>query len=479
MFFRFVVFFCAQLAGGLLGGWRGGPWGAAAGAAVAAWLWFVWDLWRGLRVVRWLRHGDLAQAPHLYGLWGEACDRARRLLRQQQGQVQDSRQRLQEVQAALQASPNGVVLLNADGCIEWCNQIAAGQFGIDPERDLLQSVGNLVRHPDFGAYLASRSYAGGVLLDGRYSTPAHPVRLSVHLHPYGAGRSLLLARDVTAREQAEAMRRDFVANVSHEIRTPLTVLSGFVETLQTLSLMPEEQQRYLALMAQQAARMQSVVQDLLTLSRLEGSPLPGVAEWTPVAQLLSTCESEARALSHLLAPAPQPAHRLFFPPAQTLAALGEVAGAPTELQSALSNLVANAVRYTPAPGSIRVAWEPLADGSAVLSVADSGPGIDPVHLPRLTERFYRVDRSRSRETGGTGLGLAIVKHVLQRHGAELHIQSVPGKGSTFSVHLPAQRLRPLPAPPPAAPGAVEGTAPPGPAEGAAPPGAVSGTQGAA
>lgn len=479
MFFRFVVFFCAQLAGGLLGGWRGGPWGAAAGAAVAAWLWFVWDLWRGLRVVRWLRHGDLAQAPHLYGLWGEACDRARRLLRQQQGQVQDSRQRLQEVQAALQASPNGVVLLNADGCIEWCNQIAAGQFGIDPERDLLQSVGNLVRHPDFGAYLASRSYAGGVLLDGRYSTPAHPVRLSVHLHPYGAGRSLLLARDVTALEQAEAMRRDFVANVSHEIRTPLTVLSGFVETLQTLSLMPEEQQRYLALMAQQAARMQSVVQDLLTLSRLEGSPLPGVAEWTPVAQLLSTCESEARALSHLLAPAPQPAHRLFFPPAQTLAALGEVAGAPTELQSALSNLVANAVRYTPAPGTIRVVWELLADGSAVLSVADSGPGIDPVHLPRLTERFYRVDRSRSRETGGTGLGLAIVKHVLQRHGAELHIQSVPGKGSTFSVHLPAQRLRPLPAPPPAAPGAVEGTAPPGPAEGAAPPGAVSGTQGAA
>lgn len=479
MFFRFVVFFCAQLAGGLLGGWRGGPWGAAAGAAVAAWLWFVWDLWRGLRVVRWLRHGDLAQAPHLYGLWGEACDRARRLLRQQQGQVQDSRQRLQEVQAALQASPNGVVLLNADGCIEWCNQIAAGQFGIDPERDLLQSVGNLVRHPDFGAYLASRSYAGGVLLDGRYSTPAHPVRLSVHLHPYGAGRSLLLARDVTALEQAEAMRRDFVANVSHEIRTPLTVLSGFVETLQTLSLMPEEQQRYLVLMAQQAARMQSVVQDLLTLSRLEGSPLPGVAEWTPVAQLLSTCESEARALSHLLAPAPQPAHRLFFPPAQTLAALGEVAGAPTELQSALSNLVANAVRYTPAPGTIRVVWELLADGSAVLSVADSGPGIDPVHLPRLTERFYRVDRSRSRETGGTGLGLAIVKHVLQRHGAELHIQSVPGKGSTFSVHLPAQRLRPLPAPPPAAPGAVEGTAPPGPAEGAAPPGAVSGTQGAA
>ena len=461
MFFRFLVFFCAQLAGGLLGGWQGGPWGAAAGAAAAAWLWFVWDLWRGLRLVRWLRHGELAKAPHLYGLWGEASDRTRRLLRQHQGELQDSRQRLQQVQAALQASPNGVVLLNADGCIEWCNQIAAAHFGIDAERDVLQSIGNLVRHPDFSAYFASRDYAAGVLLDGRHSTLSHPVRLSVQLHPYGAGRSLLLSRDVTALEQADAMRRDFVANVSHEIRTPLTVLSGFVETLQTLSLTPEEQTRYLALMAQQAVRMQSVVQGLLTLSRLEGSPLPGLNEWTPVAQLLTSCETEARALSDLLAPGPQPAHRLQFPPPQALAALGEVAGAQAELQSALSNLVTNAVRYTPAPGSIRVAWEPLPDGSAIFSVADSGPGIDTLHIPRLTERFYRVDRSRSRETGGSGLGLAIVKHVLQRHGAALHIQSVPGRGATFSVHLPAQRLRAGPPVLAGAPATTAAVAPPG------------------
>ena len=237
------------------------------------------------------------------------------------------------------------------------------------------------------------------------------------------------------------MRRDFVANVSHEIRTPLTVLSGFVETLQTLQLTPEEQSRYLALMAQQAVRMQSVVQGLLTLSRLEGSPLPGLTEWTPVARLLAVCETESRALSNLLGPAPQPVHLLQFPPPHALAALGEVAGVQDELQSALSNLVSNAVRYTPAPGAIHVAWEQLPDGSAVFSVTDTGLGIDPVHIPRLTERFYRVDRSRSRETGGTGLGLAIVKHVLQRHGATLDIQSVPGKGATFSVHLPAQRLR--------------------------------------
>ena len=456
MFFRFVVFLCAQLAGGLLGWWQAGPWGAASGAVAAAWVWFVWDLWRGQRVVRWLRHGDLAQAPHLYGLWGEASDRARRLLRQHQGQVQDSSQRLQEILAALQATPNGVILLNAEGCIEWCNQIAAAQFGIDAERDLLQSIGNLVRHPDFSAYFASRDFAAGVLLDGRHSTPSHPVRLSVQLHPYGAGRSLLLSRDVTALEQAEAMRRDFVANVSHEIRTPLTVLSGFVETLQTLQLTPEEQARYLALMAQQAVRMQSVVQGLLTLSRLEGSPLPGLTEWTPVAQLVAACETEARSLSTLLSPAPLPAHRLQFPPPQALAALGEVAGVQAELQSALSNLVGNAVRYTPAPGTIRVGWDALPDGSAVFSVADTGPGIDPEHLPRLTERFYRVDRSRSRETGGTGLGLAIVKHVVQRHAATLHIQSVPGKGTAFSVHLPAQRLRagPSMSPPALASGTV-------------------------
>ena len=395
MFFRVMVFLCCQLAGGLLGWWQLGPWGAAVGAALAAWLWFVWDMWRGARVVRWLRRGgDLTQAPHLHGVWGEASDRARRLLRQQQTQVQESEQRLQEVLSALQASPNGVIFLNADSCIEWSNQIAAVHFGIDVERDLLQSIGNLVRHPDFSAYHAGRDFSSAVLMEGRHSTPACPVRLSVQLHPYGQGRCLLLSRDVTALEQAEAMRRDFVANVSHEIRTPLTVLSGFVETLQTLTLEPEEEQRYLALMAQQALRMQSVVNGLLTLSRLEGSPLPSLSEWTPVSQLLRACEDEARALSALLSPTPQRVHVLEFPP---LHELGDIAGVPAELQSALSNLVANAVRYTPASGSISVTWTRATDGSAVFAVSDSGAGIDPVHIARLTERFYRIDRSRPRD----------------------------------------------------------------------------------
>jgi two-component system phosphate regulon sensor histidine kinase PhoR len=305
----------------------------------------------------------------------------------------------------------------------------------------MQSIGNLVRDPDFTAYLAGQDFARDVVLEGRFSTPSRPVRISVHLHPYGDGRTLLLSRDVTALEQAEAMRRDFVANVSHEIRTPLTVLTGFVETLQTLPLSTEERSRYLGMMAQQALRMQSVVQDLLTLSRLEGSPPPGMAEWTPVQSLLVRCEEEGRALSSLLTQNQPRPHALAFPAEDSLRTEGEIAGVPAELQSALSNLISNAVRYTPAGGSITVRWERKDDGSAVFSVQDTGPGIAPEHIPRLTERFYRVDRSRSRETGGTGLGLAIVKHVLQRHGATLEITSTLGKGSVFAVTFPANRLR--------------------------------------
>ena len=332
-----------------------------------------------------------------------------------------------------------MVLLDEEGRIEWCNDTAAEHFGFDPQRDALQSIRNLVRDPEFNAYLAEHDYARDVVLEGRGSTPSRPVRVSVHVHTYGEGRALLLSRDVTALEQAEAMRRDFVANVSHEIRTPLTVLTGFVETLQTLDLEAPDRARYLAMMAQQAARMQSVVQDLLTLSRLEGSPLPGMAEWTPVSSLLQRCEEESRALSALLTQNQAQGHVLEFDTGA--AQWQDIAGSPAELQSALSNLISNAVRYTPGGGRIVVRWERAADGGAVFSVQDTGPGIAPEHIPRLTERFYRVDRSRSRETGGTGLGLAIVKHVLQRHGASLDIRSTLGKGSTFSVHLPPARLR--------------------------------------
>lgn len=433
MLYRISLFVLTQLAGAMLGWWLAGLPGALAGLAAGSLLWFSLDLWRGARVVRWLRDADPGRELSMRGLWGEVADRARRALRAREQQALDSERRLQDFLAAIQASPNGVVLLDPEGRIEWCNQIAGVQLGIDAQRDLLQLIGNLVRDPGFAAYYASNNYRHDIVVTGRESTSSRPVRISVQLHPYGDGRQLLLTRDITALEQAETMRRDFVANVSHEIRTPLTVLTGFVETMQNLTLSRDEQARYLDLMSTQAHRMQTLVSDLLTLSRLEGSPPPAAGEWTPVAALLAHCEQEARALGSALGKKQE----LRFQSAPDV----EVAGSHGELHSALSNLVSNAVRYTSAGGAIDVAWQPLADGRAVFSVRDTGPGIAPEHVPRLTERFYRVDRSRSRETGGTGLGLAIVKHVVQRHGAELKIESTPGAGSTFSILFPAARLR--------------------------------------
>jgi two-component system phosphate regulon sensor histidine kinase PhoR len=433
MLFRICLFVVSQLAGTLLGWWLGGLQGALAGLAAGSLLWFVFDMVRGMRVARWLRQDDPGRELSMRGLWGEVADRARRALRSREQQAADSQRRLQDFLAAIQASPNGVVLLDAQGRIEWCNQTAATQLGIDAHRDMLQLIGNLVRDPAFAAYSAAKDYGRDVIVTGRDSTSTRQVRISVQLYPYGEGRQLLLTRDITALEQAETMRRDFVANVSHEIRTPLTVLTGVVETMQTLPLSRDEQLRYLDLMGRQALRMQTLVSDLLTLSRLEGSPPPPADEWTPVAALLAQCEQEARALGGTLGKKQD----LRFEAALDV----EVAGAQGEIQSALSNLVSNAVRYTGPGGSIDVAWQPLADGRALFSVRDTGPGIAPEHLPRLTERFYRIDRSRSRETGGTGLGLAIVKHVAQRHGAELKIESTPGAGSTFSIVFPAARVR--------------------------------------
>lgn len=441
MAWRLALFLAWQLVGASVGWWQLGRAGALWGALLACWAWMCLDLWRAGRVLGWLRSGQIGTSPSIQGMWGDASERMRKLLRQSQAAAENSQQRLQEILAALQATPNGVVLLDAQGRIEWCNQTAASQFGIDMPRDVMQAIGNLIRDPDFNAYYAARDFLSDVVLAGRQGTPSCPMRISVHLHPYGDGRTLLLSRDVTALEQAEAMRRDFVANVSHEMRTPLTVLTGFVETLQTLTLTDDERTRYLSLMAQQASRMQSVVQDLLTLSRLEGSPLPGSSEWTPARWFMQRCEEEARALSDLLCRDQAHGHVLRFPGALALESAGEIAGVAAELQSAFSNLVSNAVRYTPAGGSIAVDWVVHTDGTATFKVSDSGPGIAPEHLPRLTERFYRVDRSRSRETGGTGLGLAIVKHVLQRHGANLSIESELGKGSVFAVTFPVQRWR--------------------------------------
>lgn len=443
MFWRFFSFITFQLAGGLAGWYVALPTTTATGALLGVVLggvgWFLIDMSRVARLLRWLRVGDASDVAMRTGLWGEISDRARRLIRAREQMTRDSQFRLQDFLAALQASPNGVVLLDSQGQIEWFNQMAATHFGLDAQRDILQHLGNLVRDPGFASYFSSHDFMSELVMPGRESTPSRPVTLSVHLHPYGEGRLLLLSRDITALEQAEAMRRDFVANVSHEIRTPLTVLAGFVETLQTLPLTDQERERYLTLMAQQADRMQTLVNDLLTLSRLEGSPPPGASDWMSMPALMRQLEQEGRALSAVLNPSSGRLHQLVFESSLE----GEIAGAPNELLSAMSNLVSNAIRYTPLGGEIHVRALLLPDGRVEFSVQDTGPGIAPEHIPRLTERFYRVDRSRSRDTGGTGLGLAIVKHVAQRHGAELKIESTPGKGSIFTIIFPSSRVRPL------------------------------------
>jgi two-component system phosphate regulon sensor histidine kinase PhoR len=406
----------------------------ALAALAGTYIWLAIDAMRGMRLLRWLRAGDTADIALGSGLWGEVFDRIRKLVRTRDRALHDSDQRLQDFLLALQASPNGVVLLDADGRVEWLNQTAANHFGLDAKRDVLQHLGNLVRDPGFVSYLAAKNFQRDVVMPGRSSTGAKPVKLSAHVHPYGEGRSLLLSRDITDKEQAEAMRRDFVANVSHEIRTPLTVLSGFVETLQTLPLDEDERNRYLGLMEVQAQRMQTLVSDLLTLSRLEGSPPPPSGEWVSVGALMAQCQQDAHDLTAVLWNRPQ---EMRFELEQSI----EIAGSSMELHSAMFNLISNAIRYTPQDKAIEVRWTTSAEGASVFSVVDQGHGIAPEHIPRLTERFYRVDRSRSRETGGTGLGLAIVKHVAQRHGGELTIESTPGKGSRFSISFPATRVR--------------------------------------
>lgn len=406
---------------------------ALLGPVVGVIAWVVWDGIRAARVARWLQSRRYNTPPKLSGVWGDFIERSRKAFKRLQRKSQDSQRRLDEFLSAIQASPNGVILLDQLGRIEWANQSASDHLGIDAQRDVRQYIRNLVRNPSFATYLQRQQFDQSVLIPGAVVNGDTLAELSVRMFPYGVDRMLMLTNDVTALKRAESMRRDFVANVSHEIRTPLTVIRGFVETLQSLDLNPSEQRHYLNLMGQQAHRMDTLVADLLTLSRLEGSPVPGWHEWFDADALLARTLSDAQALSAVTEKS-----------AQTIQSLGlsgvSLSGNINELTSALSNLVSNAVRYTPDGGVITAGWE-LGGEVVRFVVRDTGPGIAPEHLPRLTERFYRVDRSRSRETGGTGLGLAIVKHVAQRHGGELHVASVVGQGSTFTISLPIKRYR--------------------------------------
>ena len=409
--------------------------GMVLGGLAAVALVSMIDTLRGVRLLGWLRGSQDTMAPRDPGFWGEIAYLTERSLKAREQRATQEKTRLAQFLAAIEASPNGVLLLDGNEQIEWCNSVAADHFDVDPRRDRLQRVTNLVRAPAFVAYLQAGRFGEPVQFTG----PRGDMSLSVLVRPYGEGQLLVLSQDITERERADAMRRDFVANVSHEIRTPLTVLSGFIETMSTLPLTEVERRRVLTLMTQQTHRMQSLVADLLTLAQLEGSPRPPADRWVSVAKLLAQVGSDARVLS-------AGRHRLQV--SEVDDAL-QIAGTESELTSALANLVNNAVRYTPERGDIEISWRLAADGEGEFSVRDNGVGIAREHLPRLTERFYRVDGSRSRDTGGTGLGLSIVKHVAQRHGGVLDIASEPGKGSTFRILFPAPRVRFLePAPDP-------------------------------
>ncbi len=422
--------------GGLAGwslGWRLGfplTFGVA-GATLAVLGVSIHDTLKGHAVLDWLRAPE-ANLPDMDGLWGEVGHRVRRVLQQRDALVAVERARLQEFLSAIEASPNGVMLLDRSEHITWISAAAADHFGLNPQRDLLQRVTNLVRQPAFVQYLQAGDYRDAV------KCPLHGGQghLLIQVRVYGDGLKLVLSQDITERERSDTMRRDFVANVSHEIRTPLTVLSGFIETLGSLPLTEVERKRVITLMTQQADRMQGLVSDLLTLAQIEGSPRPPSDRWVSVDKLLKRVEGDGLALSRDRHP--------FTVRRDGLAAedgADDIAGIESEWLSAMGNLVSNAVRYTPEGKGIDISWTTLPDGGAEFSVKDGGIGIAPEHIPRLTERFYRIDGSRSRETGGTGLGLSIVKHVVQRHGGELRVHSELGKGSMFTLTVPAARVR--------------------------------------
>ncbi len=405
--------------------------GILLGALLGALGYALFDALRGQRFLTWLQSRNGASAPRDAGFWGEVGYRVERSTRLLEQQIDREKIRLAQFLSAIEASPNGVMLLDVNDQIEWCNSVAADHFGIDPQRDRLQPITNLVRAPSFVAHLQTGQYGEAVSFPG----PGSRGTISVLIKPYGDAMKLVLSQDTTERERSDSMRRGFVANVSHEIRTPLTVLSGFIETMSSLQLTEVERRRVIELMAQQAQRMQLLVGDLLTLAQLEGSPRPPADRWVPVQQLLKQVRAAAEALS-------AGRHTLVWGNAVGSDGGSDlIAGAEQELHSAIANLVNNAIRYTPSGGAVHVSWIVRADGVGELEVRDTGIGIAKEHLPRLTERFYRVDGSRSRDTGGTGLGLSIVKHVVQRHGGELEIRSDPGSGSSFKLVFPAARVR--------------------------------------
>ena len=399
-----------------------------AGAAAALLALNVWYVWQHERLLQWLGEARRGRSPDpklLHSIWSdhsaevEAFETrfARERLR-----LQAVVSRVQEMTAALEDS---VILADRIGNIEWWNPAAQAVFNLR-EADFGQRLTNLIRHPSFVNYFESGEY--GQPLDLTFWR--RETHLEFRIHSFGGGERLVIVRDTTRLFRLERMRKDFVANVSHELRTPLTVIQGYVETLQDLPGQPPTSRRALAEVEVQCRRMGQLVMDLITLARLETDEKEPFTEPVPLAPLLEGVLADARALSS------SAGQTLELHCPEEIALIGS----ERELQSAFTNLAVNAVSYSGANASIRIVAKLEAEGASVC-VEDNGAGIDPKHLPRLTERFYRVDPARSAAAGGTGLGLAIVKHILLRHNGWLTIHSELGSGSSFCCHFPLSRVQ--------------------------------------
>jgi two-component system, OmpR family, phosphate regulon sensor histidine kinase PhoR len=391
----------------------------------AACLYLGWQLVNLHRLDRWLRLRSQIEAPNLGGIWGDVIGQVVRLHRRKQYHKQRLVQLYRELRRSTAALPDGVIILSSQNDIVWFNRQAARLLGLKRPIDIGLRVDNLIRAPEFVRYLHADDFAVPLVI----RPPVHAeLYLSLQLVPYCAGQSLLLVRDVTRQMRLEATRKDFVANASHELRTPLTVISGYLDTLADDPSIDGAWAGPIKDMRAQAQRMNTIIADLLELSRLESTDGEAPRDPIDVPRMLERLYRDA------LAGGDRPRQVSL-----DLESDDGLYGSAQEIESAFTNLLVNGIKYTLSDGTVRMRWWTDEEG-AYFSVIDSGIGIPAEHLPRLTERFYRVDSGRSRDRGGSGLGLAIVKHALQRHGGWLDVQSTVGKGSTFTCHFPQQRV---------------------------------------
>ncbi|USD65765.1 phosphate regulon sensor histidine kinase PhoR [Vibrio sp. SCSIO 43136] len=390
---------------------------------IATVLQLFWQLHNQVRLSTWLWDDKRLTPPSGNAQWESLFNGIYRIQQRQRKKRKELTNLIRRFRNGAESLPDAVVVFRAEGNIVWCNKLAQHLLGFRWPDDAGQPISNLIRTPDFIKYLAKQDFSEPLEMH----SPLNVERmLELRIVPYTQGEHLMVVRDVTQLKQLEGMRRNFFANVSHELRTPMTVLQGYLEMTQDPEMLvgPMWGKAH-GVMTEQLNRMNSLVNQLLTLSKIEASPMHELEEVVNVPAMLDVLEKEALTLSG------ESNHQFTFDVDHSLKVFGD----EDQLRSAISNLVYNAVKYTPDGSDVKVIWKESADG-ALLAVSDTGDGIEPQHIHRLTERFYRVDKARSRETGGSGLGLAIVKHALSHHDSHLEIESEVGQGSCFKFTLP-------------------------------------------